>query len=397
MGSISDVRACAMELERVDTHQHLPPTLSFEDLHDQAERFAALRSCLAVITSRALAAGCRKLYGPDAGAYLRPDSPPEIFQQARQLRQRGFVPALHHALDACGITTQLIFTTHHPQRDPRYQISPRLRPIAYVDEALYGDVNAFTPDGTANKSFCHYEALCADLGPLGGLQDYLDRLDEVIDGWRGCGVVAMKTSLAYMTGLEISDPSPAEARSAFARKGDMTPTDSRLVVDFVFRHALLACLRNELPVIFHTGFQVWGHRSLAQSNPMLLHNLLVDPRYRGLTFVLLHGGFPYVGETTYLAAMFPSVILDFTFLSWGAPARFRLALQEWLECVPPSKMCWGSDSCDPESMAGIDAITRREIAGVLEGMLADGRLDERAALAFLQSCYQDTPRRVFGL
>jgi hypothetical protein len=78
-------------------------------------------------------------------------------------------------------------------------------------------------------------------------------------------------------------------------------------------------------------------------------------------------------------------------------ARFRLALREWLEVVPHDKLCWGSDSSTPETVVGIGRVTRAEIAGVLEEMLREGMLDERAAKTFLENCYQKTPARLFGL
>ena len=160
--------------------------------------------------------------------------------------------------------------------------------------------------------------------PLDSFDDYLAGIDAHVDAWRRHGVVGMKTALAYTIGLSFTDPSLDQARAAFAKKRDMTQADATVVQHAAFRHALLACQRNKLPLVVHTGFQIWGHADLRQSNPMLLHNLLVDPRYKDLSFVLLHGGNPYVGETTYLARMFPKVAIDFTWISWMTRARFRL-------------------------------------------------------------------------
>ena len=154
--------------------------------------------------------------------------------------------------------------------------------------------------------------------------------------------------------------------------------------------------RNGSAIVIHTGFQIWGHSNLEQSNPLLLHNLLIDRRYRDIRFVLLHGGNPYVGETSYLAGMFPNVFIDFTWLGWVSPARFRGALAEWLACVPHDKLCWGSDSGGPESIAGTDSIVRRLIADVLESCIADGTIDERYAMEFLENAYEKTAARLFG-
>jgi predicted TIM-barrel fold metal-dependent hydrolase len=177
----------------------------------------------------------------------------------------------------------------------------------------------------------------------------------------------------------------------------MTDEHFRIVHDFAFHHVLQACRRNGLPVVIHTGFQIWGHASLAQANPILLHNILIDPRYRDLTFVLLHGGNPYVGETTYLAGMFPNVILDFTWIGWMTPPRFRLALAEWLATVPHDRMCWGSDCGSAETIAGIDSIMRNLIADVLEQSVASRTIDEKYAVEFVGNSYRTTSKRVFGV
>jgi predicted TIM-barrel fold metal-dependent hydrolase len=150
-------------------------------------------------------------------------------------------------------------------------------------------------------------------------------------------------------------------------------------------------------LVVHTDFQIRGHADLQQSHPLLLHNLLVDSRYKDLTFVLLHGGNPDVGERTYLAKLFPNVVIDFPWISWVTRARFRQARREWLEVVPHDRLCWGSDSSTPETIVGIGRCMRAEIAGVLLEMLREGMLDERAAEDFLEHCFQKTPARIFGL
>jgi hypothetical protein len=45
----------------------------------------------------------------------------------------------------------------------------------------------------------------------------------------------------------------------------------------------------------------------------------------------------------------------------------------------------------------VRGVSRSEIASVLEEMLREGMVDERAARAFLESCYRETPARLFGL
>ena len=384
MNTATQLREAALTMERIDTHAHLVE--NYPDLKTDVAGYGHFENTAHVIDSRVRAEGCRVLYGIDPGAFLRPDSSGELFARAVELRAEGPWQAIGHALDAARISRQLAFCNHKPAGTRPFAGTPlrqRLAYLAYIDEAINGHGEYPCPD-FALPGFTYYQGLC-------------NALDAAIDGWRRHGVVGMKTAIAYTSGLAISDPPLVEARTAFGRKNDMTAADFRSVHDYAFRHCLLACKRNTLPVVIHTGFQVWGHSALGQSNPMLLHNLLADRRYRDITFVLLHGGNPYVGETTYLAGMFPNVFIDFTWIGWMTPARFRPALAEWLAAVPHDKMCWGSDSGSPESIAGINSIVRRLIADVLESCIADGTIDERYAMEFLENAYVKTAACIFGL
>ncbi len=397
MAKVKTVREAALNMERIDTHAHLDD--SYPDLQEQVSQYGHFPTTQSLIDSRVSAEGCRVLYDIDPGAFVRPGAPPEIFRKAAELRANGAWEAISYAMDKAGICRQVAFSGFNPGESRPFSDCPqnhRLAYLAYIDGAVSGDGQYPCPDFD-DSDYRYYESLCNLFGQLHTLDDYLETLDEAIDGWRSFGVVGMKTAIAYTSGLYISDPELVEARAAFSLKNDMTEEDFRMVHDYALRHTFEACGRNGLPVVIHTGFQIWGHANLEQSNPMLLHNILVDPRYRDITFVLLHGGNPYVGETSYLAGMFRNVIIDFTWIGWMTPPRFRQALGEWLAVVPHDRMCWGSDSFTPESITGIDSIMRRLIADVLEMSIADGTIDESYALEFVENAYLKTPKRVFGL
>lgn len=386
-------------MPRVDTHCHLilDETNSLPDLKTVVKDFDDFAKKGNMVESRICSLGCKKMYGIDAGIFLREDAPEEIFKKADKLRENGVSIALDKTFEAANIINQLCFTDFFPENWPFIKLSPKIKILAYIDNAIAGNDFVFCPDGS-EMAFNYYESICEHFDKkLSNLSDYLDALDSGIDNWRKHGVVGMKTAFAYTLGLDFSDPTLEETQTAFSKKADMSPAEIKTVQHFAFRHSLLACLRNELPVVIHTGFQIWGHADLRQSNPMLLHNLLIDKRYKDLTFVLLHGGNPYVGETTYLARMFPNVIIDFTWISWMTRARFRMALAEWIEVVPHTKFCWGSDSNFPENIVGIGQIVREEIGIVLGDLIKRKIIDEKTAVQFLEHTYQKTPKRVFNL
>ncbi len=398
---MTELRDACLGQKRIDTHSHVGD--SFRPLEERAAGWETFPMVGPLIDSRVTAEGCRVLYGVDidVGALIRPDCDPVVFERSAELYRKGPWGAVEHALDTAGIEKQLAFCGHKPSDGLVFEkeaAGTRFSYLAYIDGAINSSGQRPCPDFPMNdETGTFYSRLCEMFGPLSALHVYLDALDEAIDTWRSHGVVGMKTAIAYTSGLAISNPTVTEARAAFARRNDMTEDDFRIVHDYAFHHVLAALMRNGLPIVIHTGYQIWGHSDLDRSNPMLLHNLIVDPRYRDLTFVLLHGGNPFVGETSYLAGMFPNVVIDFTWIGWMTPARFRLALGEWLACVPHDRMCWGSDSGTPETIVGIDSVMRRLIADVLDDCLRDRAIDERYGLEFVEHLYRNTPNKVFGL
>ena len=393
----TEMRKRALTMERVDTHSHFHgQDRELKDIAEEYVRFNPRFTCKS--DNRIIAEGCRRLYGIDPGAYLRPDSPAGIFEKAAEFRAGGIESAFRKTLDICHISTQLIFTNFTPQDSPLlWGMAPRVRALAYIDDLICGEPRVYSTDGK-RQDFCYYDSICNHLGPLDDLDDYLAKMDGVIDTWCENGVVGMKTALAYSVGLKFSDPAQSDAREAFAKKKSMSHADTRLVQDFAFRHALEACRRHDLPVLIHTGAFAWGRSPLEQGNPMLLHDILTAEKYRDVTFVLLHGGLPsYVGETTYLAGICPNVIIDFTAAPWCFRSRFAQALGEWIEWIPDNRFCFGSDSTSIETIAGADIVSREAIADVLEHLVEKRITDEAAALDFLELTYLETPKRIFGL
>jgi len=388
---MTKIREACLNESRIDTHAHLdenyPPLNIIADLADA--------EC--VINSRVIAEGCKNLYDAEIGVFFRPDSPKIIFEKAAELRKKGQWEAIDFALSKAKIEKQIAFCSFQPEKIRPFinkKVKDKIYYLSFVDEAINGAGQIPSPDFPGTNS-TYYSRICNLFGELNSFENFLDIIDETVDKWIYKNVVGMKTAIAYTSGLKISKPKLSTATVAFNKKTKMSEEENKIVRDFVFHHLLKACKRNNFPVVIHTGFQIWGRSNLEQSNPMLLHNILIDPEYKDLTFVLLHGGNPYIGETTYLAGMFPNVMIDFTWITWMSPMRFKNALLEWLAVVPHHKMCWGSDSQTPESIVGTDKITRRYIADALETAVDEGIIDERYALEFIENAYRKTAKRIF--
>jgi hypothetical protein len=393
----SAVREAALLSERIDTHAHIGDGNA--SLREQCRTWDRFANAKDLMGSRIAAEGCRRLFGVDPGSFLRPDAPDELFDRSDELRSDGAYQSLLRALGAAGIQKQLIFADCVPERmRPMAEghVDGRIYYLAYIDNVLNGDGHLPSPEFD-DPAFNHYRALCDIFGELDSFDDLLGHVESAMQRWPSWGAVGMKSAMAYTYGLEVTDPGISSARSAFSRREHMTIEDRRVVHDFAFRRSLEVCIRENLPVVVHTGYQIWGGASLAQANPLRLHRIIADRRYRDARFVLLHGGNPYVGETTYLAGQFPNVYIDFTWLPWMSPTRFRFALSEWLNVIPHDRFCWGTDAGTPEGIVGADSISRRAIADVLESEIKSGTIDAKYALEFVTNSYLRTPAELFGL
>jgi uncharacterized protein len=103
------------------------------------------------------------------------------------------------------------------------------------------------------------------------------------------------------------------------------------------RELYAACVRHELPVIFHTGTSVFPRARNRYADPMHIEEVAID--FPDLTIVLAHGGRPiWMEEAVFLTRRFPNVWLE---LSGIPPAR----LLEYFPTLPrlADKALFGTD------------------------------------------------------
>lgn len=87
----------------------------------------------------------------------------------------------------------------------------------------------------------------------------------------------------------------------------------------------------DLPFQIHTG-----HAQIQGSNPMNLLNLIEGNSQT--KFVLLHGGYPWVGETGAITQRYPNVWIDAVWLPTISYTMARRAFLEWFEVMPGNRL-----------------------------------------------------------
>jgi predicted TIM-barrel fold metal-dependent hydrolase len=198
--------------------------------------------------------------------------------------------------------------------------------------------------------------------------------------------VGFKTIIAYRTGLELRWRSSREARADYERHKDKRGRRAwygpvmRALREYVICMALQACRRHGKVLQVHVGI---GDKDvqLAKSTPVHLFNFLKDERASGAKVALVHGGFPLVALSSYLANAFDNVYMDLSIASPFGLFNLEGRIREALELAPASKVMYGSDSYYIPELAWAGALAfKGALARVLEGAVEMGLVDEGQAL-----------------
>jgi uncharacterized protein len=226
------------------------------------------------------------------------------------------------------------------------------------------------------------------------LSAVVEALRTELNDVRGQGYIALKSIVAYRTGLDIRSWSIDDVEEAFAvarrevqERGSVWLAHKPLL-DTLLHVTFAEAARQELPVQFHTGYGDTDADMLL-ANPLHLRAVLERREYRAMPVVLLHESYPYTQQGAYLATVYENVYFD---LSYGIP---YLGYHEMLEftraafsIAPFSKLLYSSDAVGVPEIHWISALNGRNILEqVLGECVTHGDLSsteaEKAGLAVL--------------
>lgn len=252
------------------------------------------------------------------------------------------------------------------------------------------------------RTMAEVQALETELGAnLHSLDDLLRAIDADLERCKADGAVALKMRLAYVRSLSFEHVVKADAERAwnriFAHLGEgLSLEEAKPLQDYVTHYLIQRSIGLDLPLQVHTGLQEgWGN-VLSNSRPALLTNLfLAYPRAR---FALFHGSYPYGGELSALAKMFPNVYIDMAWLHIISRGVARRWLDEWLETVPHNKIfAFGGDYRFVEGAYAHSRIARRVVAEVVTAKVESGYLDEEEGFALIPLLLRENAWRFYRL
>jgi uncharacterized protein len=219
------------------------------------------------------------------------------------------------------------------------------------------------------------------------------------------GMVTVKSTMAYNRELLFREIPAVAAESdlealmggtrqmpeAFRRNVERP---FRNLEDHMFHHLMQLADAHNVPVQIHTGLHAGNGNFIANSNPVHLTNLFF--LYPKVQFDLFHISYPYQGELSVLAKLFPNVHVDFCWAHIISPSVSRRTLHEMLETVPYNKIFgFGGDYRYPELSYAHAKMARRNITQVLAEKTEERFCSEDEALDIGRAMLHDNPERFF--
>ncbi len=218
------------------------------------------------------------------------------------------------------------------------------------------------------------------------------------------GFCALKSIVAYRTGLNIGEWKKDEAVASFAvaREEAMQQESFRIahkpLLDYLLHVAFQHAAEQSLPVQFHTGYGD-SDTDMRLGNPLQLRDVLERGDYATMPIILLHESYPYTQLGAYLAAVYPHVYFD---LSYTIPFVDKLEMlaftRQAISVAPASKLMFSTDGIHIPEMHWLGAIRGRSIiAQVLDEMIDADEIHEEQAYDIAQQILHETAYSVYQL
>jgi predicted TIM-barrel fold metal-dependent hydrolase len=239
------------------------------------------------------------------------------------------------------------------------------------------------------------------------LDDYVRTVvTPTLQRQRSNGAVGIKFEAAYLRALDFDDPDTSAARRVYARYvagGVPSHSDYKALQDYLFRAICREAGRLGMPVQIHVLETFGGFYSPRGSSPALLEPAFNDSTLRGTKFIIVHGGWPLVGETQAELSK-PNVYADISMIDdILSPTVLAGVLRPWLG-EWPDKVLFGTDAFDGgaeqgwEQIAWVGSTTaRRALAIALTGMMRDGDISRDRAQSLARMVLHDNAVALYGL
>src|SRR5207253_1630211 len=199
------------------------------------------------------------------------------------------------------------------------------------------------------------------------------------------GAAGVKTICAYRATLRLQPVDTDALGVAFsairlrADRGEHPRVSGSALCHALLFEAAQECRQLDVPLQVHFGFGD-PYEDLAETSPLGLLPLLIDPAYRGLRVTLLHC-YPYHREAAYLCSVFPDVYMDLSLTIPFAGLEGGRAMREALGLCPISKLLYATDATRYPEVFLVAATAHRDaLAEAIAELVDRGIMDTAAAV-----------------
>lgn len=243
------------------------------------------------------------------------------------------------------------------------------------------------------------EALPADLA------GYEAFVRKTVEDNKKKGGVAMKFEAAYFRSLYFGDPPREKAAAIYSRfhaGGVPTEEEYRTFQDYIFRVLVDEAGKLNLSVHFHSAVGIGDYFSMRNGNPLNLENVVRDPRYSKVNFVLIHGGYPYTLDMIWMTAA-KNVYTDSSLMGYYVyPSELKNILKQWISLYP-ERIMYGSDAFPFNDAVGAEETmwlasrsARTAVAAALAELVSEGAFNEEKALELARMYLHDNAAKLYG-
>ncbi|HWC74076.1 MAG TPA: hypothetical protein VG454_09070, partial [Gemmatimonadales bacterium] len=353
----------------------------------------------------------RALYGKEAGDTGSSGRAARVAARARAIAARGNeFPAW--VLDRAGIEVMFAnrIATGPGLEPPRFRWVPFDDPLLFPldtkgEAARTPDTRSLYPRETALlKRYLRDLGLPAVPSTLAAFVATV--VIPTLQRQRQAGAVAIKFEIAYLRPLDFGNSDSSDASAIYARyaaAGTPTHAEYKTVTDYLFRVVAREAGRLGLAVHLHVLETFGGFYEARGATPGQLEPVFNDSTLRGTNFVLIHGGWPAVGETEAMLGK-PNVYADISMIDQmlGA-AELAPVLRAWLTRWP-DKVLFGTDAFEGgpdqgwEQGALVAATTARRALGIaLTAMMRDEEIDAARARMLARMVLRDNAVTLYHL
>ena len=226
---------------------------------------------------------------------------------------------------------------------------------------------------------------------IDNINTYTDFMYRVIKEKKAGGCSSLKSAIAYDRSIEIGAATAKEAQAAMGfGKKEPSAAVIRKFQDYIFDVICEIAANEKIPLQIHTGLGI-----MAGSNPMLLQSLI--KRHPDTTFVLMHGGYPWMDDLCGLVHVYSNVIVDLCWLPLISPSASVRFLHELFEVCNADKIVWGCDTWTSEESWGALLSMVNVLSTVLDEKVSAGYLSKKNAIQLAEDIMCNNAKRWFCL